>query len=197
MPVEGLDNEFVVSVACGDSITCCLTQDGKVYAWGTFRNATGIFGFSPTVQIQDIPALVPELKDVVSISAGSNHVVAITSAGKIYTWGVGEQNQLGRKITSRQLVESSLTPRAINFKPYRLSSKYSAVYCGAYHTLLVHETHRVFAFGLNNHGQLGLGDCEEYDKPELVEGLEKDVPIKKVAAGEHHSMILNKNGSLF
>jgi regulator of chromosome condensation len=36
--VEGLPEGTVVSkIACGDSITVALTNDGKVYAWGTFR----------------------------------------------------------------------------------------------------------------------------------------------------------------
>ena len=36
--VEGLpENAEVVSTACGDSVTCALTSDGRVYAWGTFR----------------------------------------------------------------------------------------------------------------------------------------------------------------
>jgi regulator of chromosome condensation len=128
LPVEGLDGLVIVDVACGDSITCCLTNEGKVYAWGTFRCSTGIYGFSPTgsendQDTQEFPKLIPELKDVLSISTGSNHIVAISNSGKIYTWGVGEQNQLGRKILGRKQKQSSLTPRSINFKPYKLSSK--------------------------------------------------------------------------
>jgi len=36
--VEGFPEGTVISkIACGDSITVALTNDGKVYAWGTFR----------------------------------------------------------------------------------------------------------------------------------------------------------------
>lgn len=121
--VEGLNSEFIVNVACGDSISCALTREGRVYAWGTFRNSTGIYGFSSKVEVQDTPKLIEDLKDICSIAAGSNHVVAISTAGKIYTWGVGEQNQLGRKIIGRNPLESALTPRAINFKPKNMVSK--------------------------------------------------------------------------
>jgi len=36
--VEGFpDGTIIVKVACGDSITVAVTNEGQVYAWGTFR----------------------------------------------------------------------------------------------------------------------------------------------------------------
>jgi len=37
LPVEGLDDIKIVKVACSDSLTVALTDDGHVYTWGTFR----------------------------------------------------------------------------------------------------------------------------------------------------------------
>lgn len=37
-----------------------LTELGAIYAWGTFRNASGVFGFSPTESIAVLPTLVHE-----------------------------------------------------------------------------------------------------------------------------------------
>ena len=54
----------------------------------------------------------------------------VLSDGKIYSWGVGEQGQLGRKVVSRHVVEASLTPRPINFRPYRMSAKFINAYAG-------------------------------------------------------------------
>ena len=76
-----------------------------------------------------------------------------------------------------------------------MSANFIGVHCGAYHTFLVHESHKLFAFGLNNHGQLGVGDSAEYSQPELVEGL-PDQKIVKAAGGEHHSMVLTADGTL-
>ncbi len=77
------------------------------------------------------------------------------SGGLVYTWGVGESGQLGRRVLDRQKKESSLEPRSINFKSKRKLVKFSKVYGGAYHTLLVTEDgQEVYAMGLNNYGQL-------------------------------------------
>ena len=41
---------------------------------------------------------------------------------------------------SRHIQESSLIPRPINFRPFKLSSRFSSAFAGGYHTFIVHET---------------------------------------------------------
>jgi regulator of chromosome condensation len=139
--------------------------------------------------------LIPELKNIVQISAGANHVIAVAQDGKIYSWGIGEQGQLGRKVMTRNAHEASLLPRPINFRPYRRTAKFPFAFCGGYHTILVHESNELFAFGLNNYGQLGLGDLEEHQIPDLVEGIDTTSAIKCVSGGEHFTVILRTDGN--
>ena len=84
--MQGLDKEFIVSVTCGDSVTAALTREGRVYAWGTFRDNTGIFGFAPGIKEQALPYLMPDLKGIVQINAGTNHLVAVARDGKFLGW---------------------------------------------------------------------------------------------------------------
>ena len=72
---------------------------------------------------------------------------------------------------TRNVLDASLIPRTINFRPYRKTAKFLKVFSAGYHTMLVHESNSVFSFGLNNYGQLGLGDLDEHDIPDLVEGF--------------------------
>jgi regulator of chromosome condensation len=166
----------------------------RVYAWGTFRNKNGILGFRPDVNIQNTPTLIPELKKIVSIHAGANHIAATTIDHKVMTWGCGEQGQLGRRIMPRSEKESSLIPRVMNFKPRGIPGHFSAAYCGGHHTFMVLEGKRVFSFGLNNHGQLGLGDDAEHEIPELIEDLDPEVGVECISGAEHHSVLLDKQG---
>ncbi|KAJ3096584.1 Regulator of chromosome condensation [Phlyctochytrium planicorne] len=197
LPVEGLDGVKIVRVVCGDSVTAALSDEGNVYAWGTFRNKNGVFGFRPEIEIQPVPFMIPELKRVIYLDAGANHIAAMTIDKKILTWGSGEQGQLGRRILPRSEKESSLIPRLLYFKPRGLSSNFESVYCGGYHTFILHESGAVFSFGLNNYGQLGLGDTDEHDTPELVEGLDASVGVEMITGAEHHSMLLDKSGKVY
>ncbi len=42
----------------GDSHSVALAAGGAVWAWGTFRDASGVYGFSPAERIALLPALV-------------------------------------------------------------------------------------------------------------------------------------------
>ena len=42
----------------GDSHTVALTERGAVYGWGTFRDGSGVMGFSDADRIQLVPALL-------------------------------------------------------------------------------------------------------------------------------------------
>lgn len=55
----------------------------RVYAWGTFRGTNGIFGFAPGIEVQDVPFQVPDLKGIVHISAGTNHIIAVSRDGRM------------------------------------------------------------------------------------------------------------------
>ena len=127
-----------------------------------------------------------------------------TNLGKPFSLGIGEQGQLGRKIMPRQEESSCLVPRSIAFRPYKLSAKFSRSFCGAYHTFLVHENEStVFAFGLNNYGQLGVGyfgteDSEEqFVEVPTVVVLPEGRKVVDISGGEHHSLILLNDGLLF
>ncbi|KAJ3078593.1 Regulator of chromosome condensation [Rhizoclosmatium hyalinum] len=223
-PVEGLDDVKIVQIACGDSISVALSEDGHVYAWGTFRNKNGIFGFRPTIDIQSRPYQIPELSKVTSIAAGADHIVAFTHDRRIFTWGCGESGQLGRRILGRMEKERSLLPKQITFKPHRsllvnpktptkkndagltYQSQFVGVGCGGHQTWLIHETGTVFAIGLNNHGQLGVGDNEEVDVPTpfgvLMEAGDKQKDVDpngfvSVAGSEHHAIALDREGRIF
>ncbi|KAI8842866.1 regulator of chromosome condensation 1/beta-lactamase-inhibitor protein II [Chytriomyces cf. hyalinus JEL632] len=225
-PVEGLDGVVIVQVVCGDSVTAALSDVGQVYAWGTFRNKNGIFGFRPDIDIQARPFLIPELSRIVSIKAGADHIVAFTLERKIFTWGCGESGQLGRKILSRMEKERSLTPKELTFKPRKsqieanptnpldfpkipgvtFHSAFVSVHCGGHQTFLVHESGTVFACGLNNHGQLGVGDQDEYDQfepfGELVDNEDKERDVdhpgfKEVVGSEHHAIALDRAGRVY
>merc|ERR1712166_1043600 len=68
---------------------------------------------------------------------------------------------------------------------------------GGYHTLCVNAGGRVFAWGKNECGQLGVGDEEERVVPTLVTGLLKTKTVVQVAAGWTHTVCLTADGLVF
>ena len=51
---------------------------------------------------QFVPAHVLPNEKIVQVATGNNHMLVLTSSGHIYSWGAGEQGQLGRRVVERR-----------------------------------------------------------------------------------------------
>lgn len=96
---------------------------------------------------------------------------------------------------SRHAFEASLIPRPINFRPAgHRSAKFTQVFTGGYHSALLLSSNDLYSFGLNNYGQLGVGDLEVHEFPMPVVGMDDMASIKAVDGGEHFGVILKEDG---
>lgn len=185
-----------VQLACGDSSTFALTDDGDVYGWGTFRSNDGILGFSKEVKIQAIPVKLPSLKKITQIACGANHALALRENGDVYIWGSGEQNQLGHRIVERKRYDS-LKPTLL-----RLNKKCRLVGCGLDHSFAVERNETVWTWGLNSFGETGIaegagGDSAVVFFPVPVSSLAlQNDTITSITGGAHHSVATTANGEL-
>lgn len=192
-------------VVASDSASFVLTTTGSVYGWGTFSGADGVIGFtkagslaamaSKTKDIQRTPMLIPELKKIKTLSAGGNHILALDHSGNTFTWGCGEQNQLGRRIVERHRVQA-LVPSSFSL-PKR---KVKFITCGTFHSFAIDDKNRVFSWGLNNFGQTGIrenaGEANAViPEPEVVRAL-GEYKIKDIAGGNHHSIACTEDGKV-
>ncbi|CAM1502497.1 Fc.00g044810.m01.CDS01 [Cosmosporella sp. VM-42] len=186
--------QFVQIVAC-DSATFALTQEGRVYGWGTFRSSDGILGFTEKIRVQSTPMLMPTLKSITALAAGSNHVLALDVKGSIVAWGCGQQNQLARRIIERNKM-SSLVPQGVGLP----RNKFIKIACGSYHSFALDKDGHVWGWGLNNFGEIGVeSNAGEDDavilRPAKLTFLD-DVKITDIDGGEHHSLACSDKGEL-
>jgi len=87
-------NKKVIYVACGQSFSVALTEDGELYSWG--YNGNGQLGLGNSSNQQN-PARIIGLgsKFIKKIACGMAHVLALSDAGTLYTWGANSYGQLG------------------------------------------------------------------------------------------------------
>lgn len=195
-----------VAVAAGDSHSAALLHNGDVYAWGAFRDSHGSMGLVMRGREgksckEPVKLDLPE--QAVDLASGGDHLVVLTTSGSVYTMGCGEQGQLGRLAQrsasrdARQGFSALLVPSKVTLK---LGA--SRVWAG-YHATFVLDANKdkMFAWGLNNYGQLGI--TGEKRKTALFSPTECDAFAgaervwRCVAAGQHHSLALDAAGQVY
>lgn len=78
----------------------------------------------------------------------------------------------------------------------RLREGVLSIHCGGYSTFVVTMRGAVYACGLNNYGQLGVGHADNVYEMEEVEGL-RGKGVVAIAAGLHHTLALTRAGHVF
>ncbi|MCP3097865.1 hypothetical protein LZ198_03135 [Myxococcus sp. K15C18031901] len=181
MAVPGLSQ--VIAVATGRYHTVALKQDGTVWTWGS--NTWGQLGLGTSVSSASVPSLVPGLTEVMAISAGLSHSMALKRDGTVWTWGYNASGQLG---------DGTLTHR---FKPLRVTglSDVVSISAGSSHSVALLRDGMVWTWGENGEGQLGDWMMEDRPVPGEVWGLMGGVTA--VDSHGDHTLALRWDGTVW
>ncbi len=143
-----------------------------------------------------------DTEKVSSIASGGNHLVVLTTHGNIYTWGAGEQAQLGRKVLERRKIHGTV-PEKVTLATRGRKGK--VIGAGVYHSFAVDDDGDVWGWGLNTMGQLGTGyeteDDAQVQLPKKVRRLSAQdlggATVVQIVGGEHHTLFLTSNGKVY
>jgi alpha-tubulin suppressor-like RCC1 family protein len=156
-----------LQLTAGDSHTCATLDDGSVKCWGF--NSFGQLGLGDTQQRGDGPgemgATLPAVdlgpgRTAVQLTSGNGHTCARLDDGSVKCWGLNSQGQLGLGDTQNRgdgPGEMGATLPAVDLGPGRTALQLTG---GDRHTCARLDDGSVKCWGLNNLGQLGLGDTQ-------------------------------------
>jgi alpha-tubulin suppressor-like RCC1 family protein len=176
----------IASISAGDEYSCALTTGGGVKCWGD--NSYGQLG-NGTTSASAIASDVQNLQTgMVTVSAGTDHICGVTTAGGIKCWGLNSAGQLGDGTTT-----NSATPVDV----IGLTSGVSAVSAGGNHTCALTTQGAVKCWGFNLYGQVGNGTntvtgCLCIPNPVDVTGLISGAAA--VSAGGNHTCAVTSAG---
>lgn len=151
-----------IKIAAGDSHSAAISKTFEVYTWGD--GSYGKLGHG-TLSNELTPKHVEELNllKVADISCGVYHTMVVTQTNKVYSFGGGNGGKLGLDIL---LDNDVLIPNKIMSLD---DSRIVEVAAGPYHSLALSEDGKVYAWGSNREGRLGVRSAKEvYMLPELI-----------------------------
>jgi len=181
------DLTSIAAVASGGYHSLALKNDGRVWAWG--YNGYGQLG-DGTTTTRARPSPVPGLTNVAYIAAGGYASFAIKNDGTVWAWGRNDCGQLGDGTTTNR-TSPMLLPGLNGVSAIAAGDGFSPFDSRCGHTVALKTNGTVWAWGNDDHGQLGDGNASNRLIPGPVPTLANVVAI---AAGDSFSVALKQDG---
>ena len=137
----------------------------------------------------------PDGEEPRHVACGGAFSAVVTSAGRVYTWGMGKEGQLGYKLTAVSGVAEE--PRQVDGLG---SVQIMAIACGREHTLVLSFAGEMYSWGSNKYGQLGNGTHHSSATPQQLDVSNASggsVTFDQIATGDHHCAALSKGGDVY
>ncbi|XP_022739998.1 ultraviolet-B receptor UVR8-like isoform X3 [Durio zibethinus] len=127
-------------------------------------------------------------RQVLFVSAGASHSVALLSGNIVCSWGRGEDGQLGHGDA-----EDRLSPTQLSALDGR---DIISVTCGADHTTAYSlSLAEVYSWGWGDFGRLGHGNSSDLFTPQPIKTLH-GLRIKQIACGDSHCLAVTMEGEV-
>ena len=180
----GPGGQAFCAVACGSLHVVALDAGGNVWVMGTGPGACVAARAAPRTW-QPLPRDAFAGAAVSAVAAGSHHSGVITAPhGRVYLWGVNTCGELATPDPEDRAME----PRAV-----ALAHPVTQLALGWHYTVLC-VADAVWACGLGNFGQLGLGKCSIVTSPERVPRLGA---VADVSCGLTHTAVVDAAGAVW
>lgn len=150
------EDDTVVAIAAAYGNTCVLLDSGNARCWGFSANGECGYGSTEPVGDDETPASMGNLAlggTVVEINAGP---CARLDNGDVRCWGLGDTGALGLGGTD-EIGDDELPDAA---GPIPLGAAAVHQHSDGIHACAVLDDGWLHCWGLNNYGQLGLGNTE-------------------------------------
>ena len=168
------------TIVMGAECTMCIASDGTVWAWGNlpgkdsltlaptllelpgkyvalgvgngfacFINANG--GVETIGEFPGCNKPLPEcFPPMVAVACADSHIVLVDVSGVLWTSGLGSGETREHRFYKHTYFELSAG------QPMEEVPKISQIACGDYHTLVLDYRGKMFSFGIEGNGQLGI-----------------------------------------
>lgn len=195
-----LAGKTIRSIAAGSTFALALDTTGKVYSWG--NNANGQLGNGSLTQ-SSVPVAVLTSgvllnKTVVAITAGNGHSVVLDTDGKLYSWGINANGQLGNNSTTQSSSPVAVVSSGV-LNGKTIASVSIAGGSSTNHSSAIDSNGKLYTWGFNNSGQLGNGSTAQSTVPVATTdtGVLSGKVLRSSVAVSNRTLALDQDGLLY
>ena len=190
--------EVVVDIQTGSYHTIALTSDGRIFTWG-FNNhgqlGNGFTGSSTTPIDITANFNLAIGETIITIGAGGEHSVLLTSLGRVFVWGRNDSGLLGDGTWQDILLPKDITDRIT----LSVDENIVDIYTAYTHTFVLTSDGNLIAWGGNSNGQLGLGTTSTVLIPTMLSPITLEVgeTVESLYMMGYHCMLLTSLGNVY
>jgi|GEM_PF-4448747 len=176
-PTSILEN--VIAVSAGSNHTMAIQSDNSLWGWGSNLNGqigNGEQGFDAR---RNSPVHI--MDDVIAVSAGDSHTMAIRSDNSLWGWG---NNGMGALGDGTNISQNS---------PMHIMDNVIAVAAGVNRTMAIRSDGTLWAWGVNGDGGLGIGSVTSA----RLEPIQIMDNVVAVSLGSTHSIAVRNDNSVW
>lgn len=164
--IDFLEKGVVIStIAASFKRSIAIDTLGQV--WGENNHGQLGLGDNNTIIGPDKINFSQSVK-ILKISLGNSHTLAIDADGEVWSWGLNTKGQLGLGHNN-----PTVRPQKVNFSK---GVKIIEVAAGGAHSVAIDRDGKVYTWGWNINGQLGLGHNENISTPQLIDITPPSIP---------------------
>jgi alpha-tubulin suppressor-like RCC1 family protein len=194
VPITLANGVSPVVISAGGNHSLALGSDGQIYSWGS--NSNGQIGDGSALdRSRPVVIALPGGATPAVVVAGDAQSFAITTSGLLYAWGNNSSGQLGDASTISH-ASPVLIPLPASFNAPQ-GTFFPGLASASLQTLAITSNGRMYAWGDNAQGELGLGTTTSATVPTLVPFFVLASTPTQVSAGGQSSMAVTANGSLY
>jgi len=189
----------IVTISTSSNFSVALKKDGTVYAWGVDLNSCGTLGdgyirnSSTPIQVKGVGG-TGYLTDIIAISAGATHTLALKKDGTVYAWGSNRDKELGNGTND----EFSATPVLVKGVDGKGNlGEIISVAAGSQFSLALKKDGTVYAWG--HPSILGSDNPSHSSTPVQIKNAKGDgylTGISSIAAGSLSAYAMDRGSVL-
>jgi alpha-tubulin suppressor-like RCC1 family protein len=190
----GTDNDWKMVVASRDN-TAALKQDGSLWMWG--RNSRGMLATGNIVDSYVPVKVVVDNEPNITwsdVSLGSVHCAAVTTDGRLFTWGSGTPGSLGFSGYGK-LGNGTIGGYAVSPLQIGKDTDWISVECGFEYTLAMKKDGTLWRWGSIIYLVLTNETIESSEISPVLQNMEQ--AIKAIASGGDHVVLLTPDSKLY
>ncbi|MDX9691640.1 MAG: InlB B-repeat-containing protein [Acholeplasmataceae bacterium] len=192
-------DEVIIELSAGQDHVLVYTSHHRIFGWG--NNMYGALGDNTSIS-KFVPTDLTinfgfaEGETVIKLSSNEYYSSLITSAHRVFTWGVNDFGQLG---DGTNIFRYSPVDITAQFNLHQDETVIDMV-TGKRIVIVVTSENRVFMWGNNNAYQLGDGSTSNMSTPFEITSrfdLDEDEVVTLVHSGGNHSLAVTSKNRVF